>query len=244
MSRRLSLPAAQPFGLIVFAIFGAVCTIPAVIRGRRTEGGSRESRSLMTRQDAMTLVDYHYWARDRMLDAVDVLTPEQYTKDLASSFTSVRETVVHTYGAEWNWYLRWVGSSPTGFPDAAAFPDVATIRAAWRRRNRRSACSSIPLRQPTSWIASSISHVRRPGNGVGVLAHAAARREPRDVPPRPGDDDAETARRAPSEAAGSDQVLSGTSDESALRLLRGIRTRDATMLRRAELTSHELPATD
>ena len=46
----------------------------------------------MTRDDAITLIDYHYWARDRMLDAVEALTQEQYTKDLASSFTSVRAT--------------------------------------------------------------------------------------------------------------------------------------------------------
>ena len=91
----------------------------------------------MTREDAITLVDYHYWARDRMLDAVDVLTPEQYTKELASSFTSVRATVVHIYGAEWNWYLRWVSNSPTGFPDTAAFPDVAAIRTAWREQEQK-----------------------------------------------------------------------------------------------------------
>ena len=90
----------------------------------------------MTRQDALTLVDYHYWARDRMIEAVDALTPEQYTKDLGSSFKSVRETVVHTYGAEWNWYQRWVGQSPTGFPDVAEFPDVATLRTAWKAHER------------------------------------------------------------------------------------------------------------
>lgn len=91
----------------------------------------------MTRTDAITLVDYHYWARDRMLDAVEVLTPEQYTSDLAGSFPSVRDTVVHTYGAEWNWYLRWVGNSPTGFPDPAQFPDVATVRAAWKSQEHK-----------------------------------------------------------------------------------------------------------
>ncbi len=91
----------------------------------------------MTREDAFTLIDYHYWARDRMLDAVDVLTLEQYTRELASSFTSVRATIVHIYGAEWNWYLRWVSNSPTGFPDTAAFPDVVTIRAAWRDQEQK-----------------------------------------------------------------------------------------------------------
>ena len=91
----------------------------------------------MTREEAVALVDYHYWARDRMLDALEALTPEQYTKDLGNSFTSVRDTVVHTYGAEWNWYLRWVSSSPTGFPDAAGFPDVAAIRDAWRAQEQK-----------------------------------------------------------------------------------------------------------
>lgn len=85
----------------------------------------------------MNLVDYHYWARDRMLEALEVLTLEQYTKALASSFTSVRDTVVHIYGAEVNWYLRWVGTSPTGFPQVSEFPDVAAIRAAWREHEQK-----------------------------------------------------------------------------------------------------------
>ena len=91
----------------------------------------------MRREDAMNLIDYHYWARDRMLDALDVLTPEQYNKHLASSFTSVRDTVVHIYGGEVNWYLRWVGNSPTAFPDVSEFPDVAAIRAAWREHEQK-----------------------------------------------------------------------------------------------------------
>jgi uncharacterized damage-inducible protein DinB len=91
----------------------------------------------MTLDDAMTLVDYHYWGRDRMLDAVDALTPEQYTRDLGCSFKSVHATIVHTYAAELNWYLRWVGSSPTGFPDPAAFPDVSRVRDAWRSQEQK-----------------------------------------------------------------------------------------------------------
>ena len=31
----------------------------------------------MTLEEAITLLDYHYWGRDRILDAVEVLTPEQ-----------------------------------------------------------------------------------------------------------------------------------------------------------------------
>lgn len=91
----------------------------------------------MTLDEAIALVDYHYWGRDRMLEAVVPLTQEQYTKDLGNSFNSVRDTIVHTYAAELNWYLRWIGTSPTGFPAAAAFPDLATVRDAWKSHEQK-----------------------------------------------------------------------------------------------------------
>jgi uncharacterized damage-inducible protein DinB len=91
----------------------------------------------MTLEEAWTLLDYHYWARDRCLDAVAALTPEQYTKDLGNSFKSVRDTVVHIYYAEWIWYLRWVGTSPTSPLDPALFPDVAAVRAPWKDQEHK-----------------------------------------------------------------------------------------------------------
>ena len=85
----------------------------------------------MNHQDLRTLLDFHYWARDRILAAVEVLTPEQYTRDLGSSFPSVRDTLVHLYAAESNWYLRWQGETPTSMIPPERFPDVASLRAAW-----------------------------------------------------------------------------------------------------------------
>jgi uncharacterized damage-inducible protein DinB len=85
----------------------------------------------MTYQDLRTLLDFHYWARDRMLEALEPLTPEQFTRDLGSSFRSIRDTVAHTYAAEWVWYMRWRGTSPTALLSADQFPDVATLRRTW-----------------------------------------------------------------------------------------------------------------
>ena len=85
----------------------------------------------MTRDDLKTMLDYHYWARDRMLDAVASLTPEQFTKDMGNSFSSIRDTVGHLYSAEWAWHSRWVGQSPTAPLPMTMFPDVATIRRLW-----------------------------------------------------------------------------------------------------------------
>lgn len=88
-------------------------------------------------RDVRTLLDYHYWARDRMLEAVEALTPEQFTRDLGSSFRSVRDTLAHIYGAEWIWYTRWQGDSPTALPSLDRFPDLASVRQAWRDHERR-----------------------------------------------------------------------------------------------------------
>lgn len=86
--------------------------------------------SPLTRAYVDRLLDYHYWARDRVLAAVDALTPEQYARPMGSSFASVRDTLNHVYFAEWIWYRRWQGDSPTA-PPTIDLPDVARLRAAW-----------------------------------------------------------------------------------------------------------------
>ncbi len=85
----------------------------------------------MTRDELTLLVDYHYWARDRVFTAVARLTPEQYTREIVSSFRSVRDTLVHTYSADWIWYQRWQGQSPTAPIPLDRFPDVESLRHAW-----------------------------------------------------------------------------------------------------------------
>ena len=49
-----------------------------------------------------------------MLAAVRGLTPEQFTRDMGSSFPSVRDTLAHLYSAEWAWYQRWHGNVADG----------------------------------------------------------------------------------------------------------------------------------
>ena len=86
----------------------------------------------MNSADLKTMLDYHYWARDRMLDALEPLSAEQFTRDLGNSFKSIRDTVAHLHAAEWAWHQRWIGTSPTALLPADRFPDVHSVRAAWR----------------------------------------------------------------------------------------------------------------
>jgi uncharacterized damage-inducible protein DinB len=85
----------------------------------------------MDQADLRGLLDYHYWARDVMLEAVTPLTPEQFTRQIDSSFKSVRDTLAHIYAAEWLWYARWQSQVPTSILDFDPGPDVPSIRTAW-----------------------------------------------------------------------------------------------------------------
>jgi uncharacterized damage-inducible protein DinB len=91
----------------------------------------------VTLNDLTTLLDFHYWARDRVLDAVSQLTPEEYTRELGSSFPSVRDTLVHLFSAEWNWCQRWHGTSPTAMLDPHDYPDLQVLAVAWRIQEQR-----------------------------------------------------------------------------------------------------------
>lgn len=74
------------------------------------------------------LFQYNQWADRRMLDACSSLSNEQFTRNLGSSFSSVRDTVSHLYGAEYVWNERIHGRSPATLVSGAGFPDLATIR--------------------------------------------------------------------------------------------------------------------
>ena len=87
----------------------------------------------MTIQDLRTLLDYHYWARDRMLAALAPLTPEEFVRPLGSSFSSIQDTLGHVYSAEWAWHRRWQGDSPKAQLPSETFPDVAAVTAMWAK---------------------------------------------------------------------------------------------------------------
>jgi uncharacterized damage-inducible protein DinB len=85
----------------------------------------------MNTRDVQLQYEYHRWANARTLLAVSKLTPEQFTKDLASSHPSVRDTLFHMLWAEWVWLLRWQGDSPQEMFDPADFPDLERLRKKW-----------------------------------------------------------------------------------------------------------------
>jgi uncharacterized damage-inducible protein DinB len=84
---------------------------------------------MVTPELLRVLFQYNQWANGKLLDACSALTNEQFTRDLGSSFRSVRDTLVHLYGAEWVWNERIEGRSPSSLHSGSAFPDLSSVRA-------------------------------------------------------------------------------------------------------------------
>jgi uncharacterized damage-inducible protein DinB len=80
--------------------------------------------------ELLDLLEYTRWASDKVLQTVAGIRLENYTKDLGSSFPSIRDTLVHTYGADRTWLGRIGGQSPERL-NPAEYPTVATLREVW-----------------------------------------------------------------------------------------------------------------
>jgi uncharacterized damage-inducible protein DinB len=78
------------------------------------------------------MFDYNSWANHRLLDACQALSDEQFTRDLHSSFPSVRDTLAHIAGGEWLYLERFLRDrSPDKMPSSDEYPDLATLRTKW-----------------------------------------------------------------------------------------------------------------
>jgi uncharacterized damage-inducible protein DinB len=85
----------------------------------------------MTPEDVRLLFDYNAWANQRSLDAAAQLSDEQFVKPLGSSFSSVRDTLVHICSGEWVWLERCNCRTPSAFPDLSSIQTVAAVREHW-----------------------------------------------------------------------------------------------------------------
>lgn len=91
----------------------------------------------MSPAEMQLLYDYNFWANHRSLAAAEKLTKEDFAKPLGSSFGSVRDTLAHICGAEWIWFERFQGRSPSGLPDVKQFEDLASLRGTWMQQESR-----------------------------------------------------------------------------------------------------------
>jgi len=83
----------------------------------------------MTIGEVRELFAYGGWANALVFEAASPLSEEQLHRPVASSFPSVGGTLAHIVGAEWVWLRRWLGESPSSFPDWVSRPVYSDLRA-------------------------------------------------------------------------------------------------------------------
>ena len=85
----------------------------------------------MTAKDLEDLYDYGYWANARLLEVVSQLTPDEFTRNVAGSYGSIRNTMVHMLSAEWGWLSRCGGHKRPGRLDPDDYPTAQALIDTW-----------------------------------------------------------------------------------------------------------------
>ena len=83
------------------------------------------------------MYDYGYWANRKLVPVLAQLTPEQFTQNVAGSYGSVRNTMVHIMSAEWGWLDRCGGPKRGPIAQAGGLPDAGVAPGDLGRWSRR-----------------------------------------------------------------------------------------------------------
>lgn len=87
----------------------------------------------MTVNDLQRLFDYGYWANERLFRVISQLTPEEFTRSVAGSYGSVRNTLVHALSTEWGWLDRCGGPERGPRLEPDAYPTAESLISDWGR---------------------------------------------------------------------------------------------------------------
>lgn len=85
----------------------------------------------MTLDAVRSLYRYSAWANARIVDTAGALDAARFLAPAGPGGESIRDTLVHTLGAQWLYLERWQGRSPRALPAPAELADLPAVRARW-----------------------------------------------------------------------------------------------------------------
>ena len=86
----------------------------------------------MTVKDLELQYDYCCWANNRLLGVISQLAVEDFTRPVAGSYGSVRNTIVHVLSAEAGWLERCGGPKRGPRLNADDFPTADSVVQKWK----------------------------------------------------------------------------------------------------------------
>ena len=85
----------------------------------------------MTVADLKRRYDYSYWANAKLFAVIATLTPDQFTQNVAGTYGSIRNTLVHMMSAEWGWIDRCGGPARGPALKADDYPTFDAVTEQW-----------------------------------------------------------------------------------------------------------------
>ena len=85
----------------------------------------------MTVGDLQRRFDYGYWANRKLFEVIELLTSDQFTQNVAGSYGSIRNTLVHMLSAEWGWIDRCGGPQRGPALKADDYPTRESLLERW-----------------------------------------------------------------------------------------------------------------
>ena len=130
----------------------------------------------MTVADVQRVYDYSYWANRKLFAVMSALTPDQFTQNVAGSYGSIRNTLVHMMSAEWGWIERSGGAKRGPALKADDYPRLESVIATWREveSHLRAFLASLTDADLDRVTAFTLPGVNAPALPIGaMLQHAA-----------------------------------------------------------------------
>src|SRR5262245_35149900 len=122
------------------------------------------------------MFDYGWWANARLITVVSKLTPEEFTREAAGSYGSIRNTLVHAMSAEWGWLERCGGAARGEKLNPADYPTADSIERTWKKveRSMRDLLDSLTDHDLSRTVEFSLGGEPKRVMRVGQLLHHAA----------------------------------------------------------------------
>jgi uncharacterized damage-inducible protein DinB len=130
----------------------------------------------VTVDDFRTLFEYGWWANARLFSVVSKLTPEEFTREVAGSYGSIRNTLVHAMSAEWGWLERSGGAARGEKLNPADYPTAESVTRTWEKVecSVRDFLGSLTDADLSRAVEFSIGGEPKRAMQVGQLLHHAA----------------------------------------------------------------------
>jgi uncharacterized damage-inducible protein DinB len=85
----------------------------------------------MTVADLQRRFEYGWWANRKLFSVIAGLSVDEFTRNVAGSYGSVRNTLVHILSAEWGWLERSGGTARGKALDALDYPTLQSVVDTW-----------------------------------------------------------------------------------------------------------------